>query len=103
DRDLHSFPTRRSSDLLDVISIYDSPAIDRLRAELKFEPHRLRALRTALFKKFRGVEAALDELAAAGRGGFARRVEFHPLVLVERRDSQLDGATKLVLRTQAGY
>jgi 23S rRNA (adenine2503-C2)-methyltransferase len=85
------------------ISVYDTPAIDRLRAELKFEPRRLRALRTALFKKFRGVEAALDELPATVRDEFSRRIEFHPLELSEQRDSTLDGATKLVLRTQAGY
>jgi hypothetical protein len=46
------------------ISIYDSAAVDRLRAELKFEPRRLRAARTALMKKFLGVEAALAELPA---------------------------------------
>jgi 23S rRNA (adenine2503-C2)-methyltransferase len=85
------------------ISIYDAPAIDRLRAELKFEPRRLRALRTALFKKVRGVQAALGELPADVRCEFARRVEFHPLALADVRDSQLDGATKLLLRTQAGY
>ncbi len=85
------------------ISIYDSPAVDRLRAELKFEPRRLRALRTALCKKFLGAQAALAELPADVRDEFARRVEFHPLAVVETRDSQLDGATKLVLRTQGGY
>jgi 23S rRNA (adenine2503-C2)-methyltransferase len=85
------------------VSIYNTPGIDRLRAELKFEPRRLRALRTAFFKKSRGVEAALDELPADVRKEFARRVEFHPLMLSEGRDSQVDGATKLVLRTSAGY
>jgi 23S rRNA (adenine2503-C2)-methyltransferase len=85
------------------ISIFDTPAIDRLRAELKFEPRRLRALRTAFFKKSRGVEATLDELPADVRKEFVRRVEFHPLMLSEGRDSQIDGATKLVLRTNAGY
>jgi 23S rRNA (adenine2503-C2)-methyltransferase len=84
-------------------TIYDSAAVDRLRAELKFEPRRLRALRTALFKKFLGVEASLSELPADVRGDFSRRVEFHPLAIVESRDSQLDGATKLVLRTAASY
>ena len=71
------------------ISIYDSTAIDRLRAELKFEPRRLRALRTAFFKKFLGVEAALAELPADVRDEFARRVEFHPL----------DGRTKRAIRS----
>jgi 23S rRNA (adenine2503-C2)-methyltransferase len=85
------------------ISIYDSPAIDRLRAELKFEPRRLRALRTALCKKFHGERAALAELPAGLREEFARRALFHPLSVAEVRDSQLDGATKLVLRTGGGY
>ena len=85
------------------ISVYNSVAVDRLRAELKFEPRRLRALRTAYFKKFLGVEAALAELPAEVRDIFARRVEFHPLTVAEARNSQLDGATKLVLHTAAGY
>jgi 23S rRNA (adenine2503-C2)-methyltransferase len=85
------------------ISIYDSAAIDRLRVELKFDPRRLRALRTAFFKKTRGPDEALGELPAEVRTEFAHRVEFHPLSLGERLDSQFDGATKLVLRTQAGY
>jgi 23S rRNA (adenine2503-C2)-methyltransferase len=84
-------------------SIYDTPTIDRLRAELKFDPRRLRALRTAYFKKSRGVEAALDELPPGVRDEFAHRVEFHPLTLVENHDSQVDGATKLILRTPAGF
>jgi 23S rRNA (adenine2503-C2)-methyltransferase len=85
------------------ISIYDTAAIDRIRAELKFEPRRLRALRTAFFKKFLGAEAALEELPAEVRKIFADRVAFHPLAVVESHDSELDGATKLVLRTAAGY
>ncbi len=84
------------------ISIYDSAAVDRLRAELKFEPRRLRALRTAFFKKFLGVEAALAELPEPARDMFARRVEFHPLAVEQSFDSEVDGATKLVLRTAAG-
>ena len=85
------------------ISIYDSLAVDRLRAELKFEPRRLRVVRTALFKKFLGVAAALEELPAEARDEFARLVAFHPLTLAEAHDSQRDGATKLVFRTPAGY
>jgi 23S rRNA (adenine2503-C2)-methyltransferase len=86
----------------DRISIYDSPGIDRLRSELKFEPRRLRQLRTAYFKKFRGVAAALAELPEQVRDEFARRVEFHPLAIEHAFDSEVDGATKLVLRTPAG-
>src|SRR5687768_1719468 len=89
--------------LSEQLSIYDSAVIDRLRAELKFEPRRLRGLRTAFFKKFLGADEALAELPAEVRDEFARRVAFHPLTIAEAHDSQLDGATKLVLRTPAGF
>jgi 23S rRNA (adenine2503-C2)-methyltransferase len=85
------------------ISIYDSGAVDRLRAELKFEPRRLRALRTAYFKKFRGAEEAIAELPTDVREAFDGRVAFHRLSVADVHDSQRDGATKLVLRTEAGY
>lgn len=84
-------------------SIYETTAVDRIRAELKFDPRRLRALRTAFFKKFLGAEAALAELPAEVREEFATRVQFHPLAIADARDSEIDGATKLVLRTAAGY
>jgi 23S rRNA (adenine2503-C2)-methyltransferase len=85
------------------VSIYDSAAIDRLRAELRLEPQRVRRLRTVFLKKSQGVSAALAELPADARDEFARRVEFQPLAVEGRYDSELDGATKLVLRTPAGY
>jgi 23S rRNA (adenine2503-C2)-methyltransferase len=85
------------------IRIYDSPAVDLLRSQLKFEPRRLRAMRTALCKKFLGVEGALAELPVEVRDEFARCVEFHPLSVADMCDSHLDGATKLVLRTEGGY
>jgi 23S rRNA (adenine2503-C2)-methyltransferase len=85
------------------ISIFDCQAIDSLRSELKFDPRKLRDMRTALVKKFQGVDAALAELPADVRNEFVRRVEFHPLAIVETCDSRVDGATKLVLRTRAGY
>ena len=88
---------------MNKVSIYDRPTIERLRAELKFEPRRLRALRTAFCKKFLGAEAALGELPEEVRSEFAARTEFHRLEIAERRDSELDGATKLVLRTASGF
>src|SRR5690348_15073890 len=87
----------------DWISIYDTAAVDRIRDQLKFDPRRLRALRTAFFKKFLGEEVALAELPAEVRTEFNTRVQFHALSLVEAHDSEIDGATKLVFRTSAGY
>jgi 23S rRNA (adenine2503-C2)-methyltransferase len=85
------------------VSIYDSAAIEKLRAELRLEPQRVRRLRTLLLKKSLGVEAALAELPDEVREEFGRRVAFHSLTVDSRFDSELDGATKLVLRTEAGY
>jgi 23S rRNA (adenine2503-C2)-methyltransferase len=87
----------------DRISIFDSLAVDRLRAGLRFEPRRLRALRTALFKKFLGVEAALAELPEEVRDEFVRGIELRSLTVDQTSDSELDGATKLVFRTDAGF
>ena len=89
--------------MTELISIYDQAAVDRLRGELRFEPRRLRQLRTALLKKSRGAAAALAELPAEVRDEFARCVEMHPLEPITQDDSGLDGATKLVFRTGAGF
>jgi 23S rRNA (adenine2503-C2)-methyltransferase len=86
----------------DTLDVYNSNVCDFLRAELKFEPRRLRALRTAYFKKFLGVEAALEELPIEVRDDFRSRVKFHSLTLEQAANSRLDGATKLVLRTSVG-
>ena len=84
----------------DSVAIHDGAAIDQLRRELRIEPGLVRRLRIAFFKHFRGAEAALGELPADVRAAFAERVEFHPLTLHKRCDSQLDGATKIIFRTQ---
>jgi 23S rRNA (adenine2503-C2)-methyltransferase len=86
----------------EAISIYDSAAIDELRHEIRLEPRLLRKLRTAFFKKSLGPATALAELPDDARREFARRLQFHPLTLDQAFDSQLDGATKLVLRTSVG-
>ena len=83
--------------------IYNSMQIEALRHELRLEPRLLRRVRTALCKKFLGADAALIELPEEVRDRFAERVEFHPLMLEKRCDSQIDGATKLLFRTAQGY
>ncbi|BBO36131.1 23S rRNA (adenine(2503)-C(2))-methyltransferase RlmN [Lacipirellula parvula] len=84
------------------LSIYDTPAIDRLRHELRFDPHALRRYRNALLKHGRADADAATELPADVREEFLRRVGLHPLELHCRNDSQQDGASKLLFRTRAG-
>jgi 23S rRNA (adenine2503-C2)-methyltransferase len=84
------------------VTIYDTPAVERLRRELRLDPQAVRRVRTALLKNGRGDEQALAELPADAREAFARAVELHALELHRRADSQHDGATKLLFRTRAG-
>ncbi len=83
-------------------SIYDTPAIDRLRQELRFDPHALRRYRNALLKHGRSDAEALGEIPVDVRETFASSIDLHALELHSRNDSQQDGATKLLFRTRAG-
>lgn len=85
------------------ISIFNPIEVEVLRRKLRLEPRLLRLVRTAYCKKFLGAEAALSVLPGELREQFADRVVFHSLSLEKRLDSKLDGATKLLFRTQQGY
>jgi len=85
-----------------MISIYDSPSIERLRHKLRIDPQALRRFRNALLKHGRSDEEALAELSAHVCEVFASRVGLHALELHSCSDSQQDGATKLLFRTRAG-
>jgi 23S rRNA (adenine2503-C2)-methyltransferase len=85
-----------------MLSVFDLPAIDLLRRDLRIEPHALRRFRNALLKHGRGDGEALDELPAAARDEFKDCVQLHALELHSRSDSGQDGATKLLFRTAAG-
>jgi 23S rRNA (adenine2503-C2)-methyltransferase len=84
-------------------SIHDAAALTRLRSRWRVEPNHIRQLRNAFYKKHRTAAEALHQLPEAERAGFAGEVAFHSLELQSRHDSQLDGATKLLLRTARGH
>lgn len=79
------------------VSIYDQPGIERLRARLRIDPHGLRRVRTALFKHWLADDDAMAPVSHAK--GFAEQVRIHSLQLHHQADSQVDGATKLLFRT----
>jgi 23S rRNA (adenine2503-C2)-methyltransferase len=85
-----------------MVSIFDIPATDALRRELRIDPQSLRRFRIALLKHGRSDAESLDELPDAVRVSFADRVSLHALELHSRCDSAQDGATKLLFRTSAG-
>ena len=84
-------------------SIYDSVSVDRLRAEFRIEPQRIRRLRTAFFKKSLGPEAALAAIPTEQRLAVRQQLKFRTLTVERRYDSKLDGATKILFRTAQGY
>ena len=77
-------------------SIYDTAGMERLQRERRLDPQHLRRLRTALFKHFDSDEQALANFPAR------EDVVVHPLALDSRHDSRIDGASKLLYRTNAG-
>ncbi len=79
-----------------AVSLYDPQAVEQLRRELRIDPQWFRDLRNDLFKRFRSDDDALNRFGDAGR------VMLHSLDLFQSVDSKIDGATKLLLRTEAG-
>jgi 23S rRNA (adenine2503-C2)-methyltransferase len=82
-----------------VIDVHDGPGLEAVRSRMRLDPHRLKRLRVQLLKNHRGTERALQELPSELRAEFAAQVRFHHLELAHHHDSQIDGATKLVFRT----
>jgi 23S rRNA (adenine2503-C2)-methyltransferase len=78
------------------ISIYDSVGMDQLQREVRLDPRCVRDLRNDLLKRYRQRDTALAEFPAA------ERIAEPGLQLFERRDSAVDGATKLLFRTPDG-
>ncbi len=85
-----------------MTSLFELAAIERVRRELRIEPHALRRFRNALLKHGRSDADALGELPADVHHDFAERVQLHALDLHSRSDSAQDGATKLLFRTSGG-
>jgi 23S rRNA (adenine2503-C2)-methyltransferase len=84
-------------------SIHDAAALEALRSRLRVDPHHVRQLRNAFYKKHQTADEALHQLPECERDSFAGGVTFHALELHSRRDSQVDGASKLIFRTARGH
>ncbi len=78
------------------ISLFDAPAIERLRRQLRLDPQQVRVLRNKMLKRFLADEVAMQDFS--GR----EHVDCHTLTLFRRCDSEIDGASKLLFRTTAG-
>jgi 23S rRNA (adenine2503-C2)-methyltransferase len=78
------------------VSIFDNEAVEQLRKESRLDPEHVRVLRNGLFKKFEPDDVALARFPEA------ERIACHSLELFRRCDSQVDGASKLLMKTAAG-
>lgn len=86
-----------------MVTIYDIEQMEELRRRNAVQPHGMKLFRNALFKKSQDWEAALSVLPENARADFRGVVRPEVLELVERHDSALDGASKLIFRTDDGH
>ncbi|MFC1467124.1 23S rRNA (adenine(2503)-C(2))-methyltransferase RlmN [Verrucomicrobiota bacterium] len=77
--------------------------MEKLRSREAVDPHQIKLLLNALFKKAQDPAEALSVLPDKARAAFAKEVAYESLELAERHDSQIDGASKLIFRTHDGH
>lgn len=84
------------------LPLHQKGALEELRREFGFDPERVRLFRNALYKRGLPLEQALTLLPPPVHEEFRARFAAQGLTLVERRDSERDGASKLIFRSEAG-
>ena len=77
-------------------SFFDSAAMEQLRRQHRLDPEQIRLFRKSLCKNFQ------DDETLAENFPWAIELSLHQLALHQQFDSQIDGATKLVMRTATG-
>ena len=79
-----------------MTQLFDNQATESLRARLRLNHEVIRQLRNKLFKRF------LPDSAVISDATEMRHLKLHCLELTQRLDSQLDGASKILFRTETG-
>lgn len=77
----------------DAVDIFDADAIEAFRKKNRMDPEIVRAFRNRLLKRFQDDETALRAVFAVAD------LQCHSLELYRRCDSEIDGASKLLFRT----
>ncbi len=86
-----------------MISVHDLEELEECGSASGVHEHALRRFRIAFFKKGLPLAECLATIPEQAREHFASQIQFHQLELAERRDSAVDGATKLLFRTADGH
>ncbi len=84
-----------------LASIHRPGVLEGVRAAYRLDPQHVRQLRNAIYKRGVALDEAVARLPSPARTQLADDIALTSLDLVDRRDSQLDGATKLILRNRA--
>ena len=79
-----------------MTQLFDNEATESLRLDLHLSHEVIRCLRNRLFKRFLPDSAVLKDF------GHSHDLKLHCLELSQRHDSCIDGATKLLFRTETG-
>ena len=79
-----------------TFDIHSSTAVEQYRRQFRLDPHVIHKFRKSLLRKFESDAEALSYLPAQ------QRPSLHCLTVEHSMDSQVDGATRLLLRTPAG-
>lgn len=88
--------------------LFDNAATESLRLDLRLSHEVIRRLRNRLLKRFLpdftvlADFTVLTDFAVTADVPESHRLKLHCLELSQRYDSQIDGATKLLFRTEAG-
>ncbi|MEM6293496.1 MAG: 23S rRNA (adenine(2503)-C(2))-methyltransferase RlmN [Myxococcota bacterium] len=77
-------------------NLFDAQALEALRKSTRTDPEQVRQLRNGLLKEFVSDDDGLARAPAL------QPLAVHTLALDQRHDSSVDGATKLLFRTDAG-
>jgi 23S rRNA (adenine2503-C2)-methyltransferase len=85
-----------------MIAVHDLSALRALARRLKVPPAALRQAEKRLFKHHLPVDEVLAALPAETLAPWRAEVDWSPLALASRRDSQIDGASKLAFRARDG-
>ena len=90
------------------ISIYDSQAIESWRRQFGIDPAQIRKLRNAFFKRFIEDSRLINEFSSHSKEEGSQvqlafdQLGLHCLEIAQQCDSEIDGATKLLMRTIDG-
>lgn len=85
-----------------MISVYDIDRLDAFCRRNGIYDHAQKRFRIAFFKKGQPRDVCLATIPEAARARFEKSIRFQSLELSARQDSKLDGASKLIFRTEDG-